>query len=527
MGSSKEDPFRAKAKPRIQLDSDYAYRSLDKVRGKIDHSGIEADKIKLHLIGTTFIAQTRFVSNAYRVFEKEWEFLKLSQKCVLESTSSTSSLFSFRLPEALIEGVCPLRNPFHLLLPPTIGCKREDHLDDLSPKDPVNARIEYAIVAEIYKAGELVQTFREPFRVAPRHFTSPQTMNPPPGYDETINLEGDVTRAIGGKIGVLKLKLQQPPGLLSSLEAHQLTTSVPLAVEFHSITSQPPRIMSIGIKLLAVTSSRTEHLLEGSGDDVRRTTEARLNKLAFSKSSAPTWTNARPGVFATNFELPVTLCPKGFVAIPEFESCLVTRSYSLMLKFEFNLPGSSLPLSELRMKLPTWVFADEFYGIPSEEASRPGAVPIKNRRRWEVPQDINEDRSSLPNYEDTYLTNVAVPEGSSRRHPAQAAAAAPVIIGNEGTRAAPFALQGMEPDYFQPEVRRSNNSPVANQSASIIRARGRQASIHGYDPSELITEEPVVDEADRVPAWQIKEEEERTSRSQSLARDPREQRGAQ
>ena len=502
---------------RITLDSEYAYRSLDKVKGTIDHADIAADKIKVHLTGTTYISQTRFIGNAYRIVEKNWEFLKLSQKCFLEPGSSSSSLFSFRLPEALIESACPLRNPFHLLIPPTIGCKREDGLDDLSPKDPLNARIEYAIIAEMYKDGELLQTHKEPFRVAPRHFTSPQTMNPPPGYDEVIIREGDVSKAIGGKIGTLKIQLQQPPALLSSLEEHQITTPVPLNVEFHSVTSQPPRIMSIGIKLTAATASRIEHLLEGSIDDVKRYTETRLNKLSFSKSSAPNWLNARPGVFVTNFDLPVTLCSKGSVAIPEFESCLVTRSYSLTLKFEFHLPGSTIPVSEVRLKIPVWVMADEYYGIPSESKDN-GGVPIKNRRRWEIPQDINEDRNSLPNYEDTYLTNYAVQAPAQHQ---QGTVTPPVIVGNEGTRAAPFSLQGREPEYFMNSSRRSRTMPTTTSTSSRVRS----GSIQGIDPSEMGEEE--VNEATRVPAWQIKEEEESNSRSHSQVRDPRAQDGAQ
>lgn len=499
---------------RIQLDQLFAYRSLDKVSGSINHSGLLVDRIKVHLTGTAYISHQRFINGSYRNLDKSWEFLKLTKKLHLAPDASTTTLFGFRLPEALLETHCPLRNPFHLLIPPTIGCKRDDGLDDLSPKDPTNARIEYTIVAELFFENQQCQTFRKPFRVAPRHFSSPHTMNPPPGYDEVITAEADIHRSIGGKAGSLKIVRQTPPAVLSSLEEHQITTRVPLTVEFHSITMSPPKIQAIGIKLRAMTQSRTEHLLEGQ-EDVKRFTETRLNRLAFGKHTAPVWRPTRPGVWSSDIEIPVTLCPKGFVAMPEFESCLIDRHYALILKFEMSAT-SGLPVSETRLTIPVWIMADEYYGIPSE--ARPG-VPVKQMRRFEVPQDVEMDGpGSLPMYEDTYLSNLA-----------NATQAGPVVVGDQGTRSAPFSLSGLEPDYFarpRAHAPRTAGSSSSGQGPSRPRRGSGRMTLEGIEPVEEQEEE---DENARVPAWLQKELERPNhgSNNNNNNIDPREQDGAQ
>lgn len=500
---------------RIQLDQVYAYRSLDKVSGSVNHSGALADRIKVHLTGTSYISHQRFLNGSYRMVEKSWEFLKLTQKLSLVADSSTTTVFSFRLPEALLESSCPLRNALHLLLPPTLGCKRDDGLDDLTPKDATSTRIEYCIIVELSFEGQPVQSWRKPFRVAPRHFATPHTMNPPPGYDEIVHVEEDVHRSVGGKIGVFKLTCQQPPALLSSLEEHQLTTMVRLTVEFHSITSPPPKIQGIGVKIRAITRSRVEHLLEGQ-EDLSRHADLRLNKVVFSKNTAPTWRPSRPGVWSTDLEVPVTLCPKGYVAIPEFESCLIDRHYRLTLKFELS-PTAGLPLAETRLTIPTWIMADEYYGLPEK------GHPVKFNARFLPPKDIGDDPvGSLPVYEDTYLSNLAENE-----------ALPPVVVGDQGTRAAPFSLSGREPDYFArpratypPRAGPSRTSDIGGSGAAGAHGRRRQqqqqddATIEGV---ELTDAEEERNEATRVPAWMAKELEA----PDSAGVDPRHQDGAQ
>lgn len=483
----------------ISLDQPYAYRSLDKVSGSLNHAHLQADRIKVHLTGTSYIAQQRFVDHQYRKVEKSWEFLKLTKEIHLTPETSTTT-FAFRLPEALLETQCPLRNHFHLLLPPTVGCERDDGLDDLSPKDSTNARIEYNIVSEYFKDGHLLQSMNKPFRVAPRHFATPGSINPPPGYDETLVIESDVQRAIGGKTGSLKIVLQQPPALLSSLEEHQLTTKVPLTVEYHSTSQGPPKLLSIAVKLRATTHSRTEHLLEGD-DDISRSTELRLNKVTFSKHASPVWRPLRPAVWVTDLDLPVTLCPKGYVAIPEFNSCLVDRSYTLLLKFDLS-PQSGLPLSETRLSFRVWIMADEYYGIPSE--ARPG-MPVKHIPRYQIPRDLElEPRGSLPTYEDTVLTNLA----PSTHVP-------PIVVASTSTASAPFSLQGREPDYFVTRARGQNRNNNNNNNNNTDVHGG---AIEGVEP-EIEPE----DEGSRVPSWQAKEEERLNRRDT----DPREQDGAQ
>lgn len=540
---------------RIQLDQVYAYRSLDKVSGLIDHANISADRLKVHLVGTTHINQQRFISGAYRTVEKSWDFLRLTKKLALAPDASPTTVFSFRLPEALLETHCPLRNPFHLLLPPTVGTKREDGLNDMSPRDPVNAKIEYTIVAEFFRDGVSIHKMRKPFRVAPRHFASPHTMNPPPGYDEIMSVEEEVHRTIGGKVGSLKIVGQQPPALLTSLEEHQITTRVPLTVEFHSnVSTPPPKIQGIGIKLRATTNSRVEHMLE-EGEDVRRFTDVRLNKIVFSKNSGPVWRPAhRPRVWLADLEIPVTLCPKGFVAIPEFESCLVDRRYALTLKFE--LASTGIPLSETRVTIPAWIFADEYYGIPSE--ARPG-VTVKTMKRFSVPLDVEaEGPGSLPNYEDSHLLNLASGQAQG-----------PVIVGDEGTSAAPFSLTGREPDYFARPTAvaaaagaaaanavgatteggrpRNHYLPGVNGAHQTVPSQspfGARSSttttttmeLEGIDPTEqdvgggggVGDGDPVVDEETRVPAWMLKNlQAEEGGGGGHRRHDPRDQDGAQ
>jgi hypothetical protein len=471
------------------------------------------------LTGTSYLYHAKFINGSYRNVEKQWEFLKLTQKVVVAEDGPPEARFSFRLPDALLETLCPLKEQYHLLLPPTMGCRREDGLNDLSPKDPVNAKIEYRIKVELFRNGEIVKMFSAPFNVAPRHFASPNAMNPPPRYDDAFSETIEVTRTIGGSIGQMVLKLPSPPALLSSLEEHQITTAFTMNMEFHSLTNSPPKIVGLGIKLQAITRSRMEHALEAGGaDDIKRMTELRLNRLCFSKNHGPSWQPQRPGVWQCAFECPVTLCPKGFVACPEFESCLIERHYRLNLKLEL-VPASGLPLSEARFTCPTWIMADEYYGLPSESGR-----PIKERKRFDVPSDINDEiPGSLPNYEDAFLSNVA-PSATN-----------PDVIGNLGTHAAPFRFTGREPDYFARGRSRgsvagtngagngvgSSSSAQPSNGASVNNTRQVRRTRNGdlaQTLEGLAVDEESEDDQTRDPAWMAKErarEVESRSRRQS------------
>ena len=75
---SEQHPATNQGATRIQLSQSYAYRSLDKVCGTVNHASIDADRVKIHLTGTTYILHSRFINGAYRPVEKSWEFLKLT-----------------------------------------------------------------------------------------------------------------------------------------------------------------------------------------------------------------------------------------------------------------------------------------------------------------------------------------------------------------------------------------------------------------------------------------------------------------
>lgn len=485
--ASNSGPPREDESKNISFGQSYAYRSLDLVTGTIHHAGIDADRMKVRLRGHIFISRQRFVDHQYRNVEKTWEFLKLTQRLALGPDAGDETAFSMRLPEALLETQCPLRNPFHLLIPPSIGCARADGLNDLTAKDTNFGRIQYQIVVEFVKDEQLVHTMNKSFGASPRHFASPGTVNPPPGYDESLTREADVQRGIGGKIGTFKTVLQQPPALLTSLEEHQLTTSVRLKLIYSSTSLGPPKINSISIKLLAHTHTRLDHLLE-QGDDHVHHAELRLNKLDFRKPHLPVWQPQTPAVWATDLDLPVTLCPKGFVAVPEFNSCLMDRAYELMLKFDLS-PQSGLPLSETRLKIPVWIMADEHF----EPTSHSKDGQPKHPRRFQPPDDIQTDsQGTLPIYEDNYLVNLAGTDAPA------------IVLGDGGVAPAPFSLQGREPGYY-------------DRSYRPRRGEGAQSgTIEGVDP----TDEQEEDEANRTPSWQVKEAEQQRAADASPGPGP-------
>ena len=514
----------------IKLSQKFAYRSLDKVEGTVEHASFaEAERVKCHLVGTCYITETRFRDGTYREVEREWEFLRLTKRYELEAGDAVTK-FWFRLPETLLETVCPLQNPFHLLLPPTVGCEREDGLDDMSPKHPTPAQIEYVIQAELYKGRDLLKRYRQPFRVAPRHFTTPGTSNPPPEYNSVVHVEQEVTRAVGGKIGRFEITLRQPPALLTSLESHQQTSRVPITLEFHSTTTKPPKIVAVNLKLLAITSARSEHILEGTRDQARRAVECRLNRCEFSKANAPSWMPSRPGVYTTEMVLPVTICGDGYVAVPEFESCLVDRTYRLALKFEL-VPVTGLPLNACRLKFPVWIMADEFYGIPSETAA---GVPIKMRKRYALPDDYQRDEEgpagSLPKYEDTLaaLTErvdmVGLGSIPSARFPStldgtpQEHNVVSARYREPPSMQAPFRYRGQEPDYWESQHHRlavgGQAAPGPGNAWRIYESDHRAGSSRPVQavvvPQTVEGVEPVVTDADdpnRVPEWLRKERE--------------------
>ncbi|BFZ55980.1 hypothetical protein PYCC9005_003021 [Savitreella phatthalungensis] len=568
----------------ITLDQKYAYRSLDKVQGEVEHATLpEADRVKIHLVGTCYITENRFVNGAYRDIEREWEFLRLTKKYELDATLSSSNegtssgactpvagvtrpvltKFWFRLPETLLETVCPLQMPYHLLLPPTLGTDRDDGLDDMSPRHPTPAEIEYTIQAELLRGRELLKRYTQPFRVAPRHFTVPGTFNPPPDYDSSVTVEQDVTRTVGGKIGSFRIVLPRPPALLSSLEEHQMTTRVPFTLEFHSTTSKPPKISAIGLKLIAITSVRSEHILEGGQDDSKRAIECRLNRWEYAKDRQPTWLAARPGVYTTELEVPVTICGKGYVAVPEFESCLVDRTYRVVMKFELTgSSGGGIPINACRIRIPVWIFADEYYGIPSEQQD---GKPIKMRRRYAPPDDYYDSMNgqdaepgSLPKYEDSLLAaindRIDQVSLSAARRPTAPPARDGSVDNVEAARRlqlaaarhrdpptiqAPFRFHGQEPDYWESQSHRTavggQCAPVRHSSYSGFslgsalgagtegRARTRETSAAtppsrvSSVPAEIEGIEPVnspSDDPDREPAWQVKEREEQRRQRQ-------------
>lgn len=413
----------------VELDSKFTYKSLDLITGSVHYQGYEADTLILHLTGNYLVhwppAHIRnYVRRTAAIHSKKltttWEFLRVTQSVNCSPAPSTSTPFTYRLPEALIEITCPLRKQHHLLIPATISCERPDALDDLSPADPLNARIEYKISVDLLRAGCLIGEASIPFRVAPRAFAVPGVYNPPPEYDSSIRLVAEVSRAWGGKVGSLFLELPSPLPLLTSLEEYQQTTFVPLTLvycpgEIVGSHSAPPQIFAVHCRLEARTTSRLRHSFENEkGDAVTRFTFHTLNKVHFSKLAIPVWCPISPNTntittslpfssyqhknrnkkcYSTNVKVPVTLMPKGTVVIPVFDSCLVDRSYILHLTLQLlpsSAHGSSAPaigiftgLSNVAFAVPVWIFAAEYIGTPGG-----GGGERRSVGRFTVPEII-------------------------------------------------------------------------------------------------------------------------------------------
>ena len=326
--------------------------------------------------------------------------------------------FNFVVPEQLLPHICThsVQNSevlnAHIQLPPSFGdpmlaSDGQTLVDDMAPD---MARISYCVRVRMIKrssSGRLVDIADKAIRLRIVPATEEQPPVPVPEDDKDFELrkEKDVKRGIFklGKIGRLTAEAIQPRTLrlpapkTKSPSPVTTITTVNLRFDPHDANDQPPALGSIVSKLRAETffgatpfkqiprksSVNVWDTSKGSYIDSVELSSRCISTVPWTRhedqtSAVSTELARRPSVISTasasnipepsstyggahfwaaSVLVPISL-PTNKVFTPSFNSCIVSRAYTLELNVSYHSPGTNVSLPSVVLKLPIQISSE-------------------------------------------------------------------------------------------------------------------------------------------------------------------------
>lgn len=368
------------------------YTNLDRVRGQIQYSSEFAHDehhLSIRLLGISHVMMDLWhtASTAYRTTTSQWAFLK-TKTCVGLQKTCKRAAFDFELPVSLQPHQCPLGNPKHLQLPPTLGCDRPDKLNDMTSFGSSTSII-YQIRVEVKRTSDnwLVGHHSKRFTFNP----TPMSEAEAEGRRLLVEYHEKVRNNLGRSIGMMKLAVREDASLLATGTAASITS--PIDLSFTYTGSRPPTISRIVTGVAArsirrVTHSHDELKSESSSEIYRH-----IQTTNLSDGGPLDWkhSNTLTNTWHLSLQLPVTFndSPDSSVIVPSFESCLVSRRYFLRLSISLTASsGTPLGIRSLEYVVPITIKLPQALSsrrVPSYQASSIAVLPEEERPSyWDV-----------------------------------------------------------------------------------------------------------------------------------------------
>lgn len=397
---------------------DKVYTNGDSLLGRVEITAPTTsrfDAIQITLEGTTktFVESMSPTTGGCRSTARH-SFLKLVMPIldseyphprIAEAGTTYTFPFHFVIPQHLLPSCCTHSveaahvHHAHLQLPPSMGERENNNMDDLCP-DMVKVR--YAIKARVIRNQDqdekdvVLAEETTKINVLPKLPATPPMSIGPNDNDYRLSRTKMLKKGVfSGKLGRITVSAAQPGAfILSSDSAIPTTTMTKLDLRFepHDSTCQPPRLGGLTSKIKALTffsvrpagglaaraymiteyestrgvyststslSSRcvesvswTKHESQLSNDSSRRP-----SAISTSSSSSSERSDAeanRATYYTASIVVPLTL-PSSKNWIPTFHACVASRIYALDLNLSIHTPGTGIPPSSVSLKVPVQI----------------------------------------------------------------------------------------------------------------------------------------------------------------------------
>lgn len=342
------------------------YTNLDKVIGTIEYSPELAgpdNVLVVQLLGISHVALNKWMvsTSSYRHVRTEWPFLRQLCPTSLDPVSRTSG-FSFELPTSLQPLQCPMGDPAHLALPPSISsAPREDGLFDLTS---VGAcwRIAYQVRAELRSraTGDVLGHTTVPFMVVPqtRLFRGLSHILPEAQIEQDRYTQ-KIQTLLSKTVGSMTLSLKKDRVIHTSGMGPTVTSSLQMSFEYKG--PSPPSFLKASFVLVARTIRRTTHQSNFKLPEHTNIVHRDMEGTRFGGNGQKAWrqSNTELDTWTRETTLPITLIEDSdVVVLPNFESCLASRRYELLLTISLSAPSSLMILHSVKYLFPITVEFD-------------------------------------------------------------------------------------------------------------------------------------------------------------------------
>lgn len=345
----------------------------------------------------------------------------------------------FNIPEQLLPRSCghKVESAYvelaHLQLPPSLGDKEVAKKDDLSPE---MSKITYAVKAEVVRYGEcrddesvLVQGLQK-LHVIPAVAEAPPLSFVDDDREYILSKTKTLRKGVfSGTLGRFTVSAAQTKALMlpppNSLPSTSVITMATLNLRFYpnGPSSEPPRLGGVTTKIKAYTyfsvtpaqvlpsSASQRGLFEGSRGVYSTTVSLSsrcVESVTWAKHEPHSAGPRRPSDSSTSSDgscsiacpddedvlyytakifVPITL-PSSKTWVPSFNSCIISRVYSIDLSLTIHTPGAGVPASTVALRLPIQIAATGNPGGRSQLTAAEAAEELASANEFFVPRVI-------------------------------------------------------------------------------------------------------------------------------------------
>lgn len=355
----------------IVLDSPQTtYDIGDIIHGSIvfkPRKRIDITTVGIYLMGEEVTQKStwtsdRFVKRTFKINHHMVPEEALPANNICEPGFTYSFPFNLIIPDLIpsTEGSCCREGiPLHYRLPPSLGTPPE--LPEATLDVPNNAaRITYSLVASVRvpmtkgRTSPYLSQYVKYLRICPSYTPESQLLQSPQPYkssSQEVMKKSLLKRVTNGtivasvsEIPVLSLCDSSPP------------TSLPIKITYTSTTNNslaPPKIKKVNVNVMAHTTYSTNSPLhKNMSDDEKASLQRVTQKISTLQVSPYQYQNlwnldeSSEKTFFTKFVFPLKLSEISYWLPPTFESCFISRRYSIEVVISTSGNGNSILVIE-------------------------------------------------------------------------------------------------------------------------------------------------------------------------------------
>ena len=317
----------------INQEPGQVYTSLDFIWGKLD---IPDDApildVMFSLIGRMEIDKSLFLEGGYQNVTQTWDFLH--KNCYCTVSPNMQSIFAFRFNQRLPAGSCPLIEPTHECLPPSLNRK--------------DVRVTYFIQARLNYLDGSHENIVEAIPFMPRSLAVPGTgdvykLNEYPEADRRFAITEKLVSMFGANLGSVEVVSTIPGRYHTSLDSKSIAITFPVEICWHGERKRLPELRQLHAAIKVFQEARQRHHHEGDFKPpplLLDTLRLEKQELEFDTAYPQYWKEVRPDCFRATTQVNLTYTSDGRIC-PTFVTCLWSQTYKLQLKFGLHLSSLS------------------------------------------------------------------------------------------------------------------------------------------------------------------------------------------